>query len=501
MVVISRSVSLCIGVVLVSTAFRASAQIRTYRLTTISMDSSSVYPEAISDAGIVGGSVVASNPRAFRWDSVSGVVTWLSGTNGPPHSSHVEDVGERGHLVGYVQEAASSLRKGAVWIPFSQGPIVVPFAENGRAQVAGKDQIYFNRESIPLIGGRSIYEDPGFVNFFGVSLHTFGEAGGHAAGTAFIGGQNRAFGALEILPSFAGELESIAIGGGDPPGGPTWVAGRVRIGSNWRAATWTVNTNSIDGVLRAPFGNHPNTLVEDANWVFRLGSSPEFTIVGTGTGPLGSEAFSWTEATGFVPLSSRVVGPFAGTPLLTARGMNRFGQIVGTYLDSGGVIRGYVLTPSDLLQISGQLSIRGLSTSAYIRRWGIEVTGNQGGTSTSTNSFGLTDDHSFQCVLPSAGLTPGQIQLDFAPRYCLKRAVPDLQLSEEGVFGFSTQVIPGDLNEDNEVGPGDFSLFAAAFGSQVSDPSFLGPADFDLDEEIGPSDFSVFAGSFGELGD
>lgn len=59
--------------------------------------------------------------------------------------------------------------------------------------------------------------------------------------------------------------------------------------------------------------------------------------------------------------------------------------------------------------------------------------------------------------------------------------------------------IPGDINGDNEVGPADFSLLAAAFGSFVGDPNYNAAADINGDEEVGPADFAILSANFGRL--
>lgn len=60
----------------------------------------------------------------------------------------------------------------------------------------------------------------------------------------------------------------------------------------------------------------------------------------------------------------------------------------------------------------------------------------------------------------------------------------------------ATDFIGGDIDGDNEVGPGDFSMLAMAFLSANGDPNWNTRADLDFDKEIGPGDFSVLAYNF-----
>jgi putative transposon-encoded protein len=61
------------------------------------------------------------------------------------------------------------------------------------------------------------------------------------------------------------------------------------------------------------------------------------------------------------------------------------------------------------------------------------------------------------------------------------------------IAGPAVSVKNGDLDQDTEVGPGDFEAVVAQFGNS-------GDADCDNDGEVGPSDFEIVVGNFG-LGD
>ncbi len=70
-----------------------------------------------------------------------------------------------------------------------------------------------------------------------------------------------------------------------------------------------------------------------------------------------------------------------------------------------------------------------------------------------------------------------------------------------GLTGENVALINGDVSGNNEVGPEDFALLAAAFGSFVGDSNYSAAADLNNDGEVGPADFAILAGSFGEFGD
>jgi hypothetical protein len=61
----------------------------------------------------------------------------------------------------------------------------------------------------------------------------------------------------------------------------------------------------------------------------------------------------------------------------------------------------------------------------------------------------------------------------------------------------SYSLINGDVDGDNEVGPGDFEAVVSAFGLPVGDPSYIPGTDLDGDLEVGPSDFELVVSNFG----
>lgn len=61
----------------------------------------------------------------------------------------------------------------------------------------------------------------------------------------------------------------------------------------------------------------------------------------------------------------------------------------------------------------------------------------------------------------------------------------------------SYSLVNGDVDGDNEVGPGDFEAVVSAFGLPVGDPNYISGSDLDGDLEVGPSDFELVVENFG----
>lgn len=102
--------------------------------------------------------------------------------------------------------------------------------------------------------------------------------------------------------------------------------------------------------------------------------------------------------------------------------------------------------------------------------------------------------------IPASVTSDFSVAIKFGP--FLQRVAPStgtfpLGDTNIGSLDFTT----GDIDGDNEVGPGDFSALAGAFLSANGDPNFVAAADLDADGEVGPGDFSLLALHFLEAGD
>lgn len=106
---------------------------------------------------------------------------------------------------------------------------------------------------------------------------------------------------------------------------------------------------------------------------------------------------------------------------------------------------------------------------------------------------------SFETYLPTTNGIYSARFITGAP--FLNKMISGLSVTGSDISGQSVSMLNGDVNGDNEVGPADFTLLSAAFGSMLGDPPFNASADLNGDDEVGPSDFTILSGSFGELGD
>lgn len=95
----------------------------------------------------------------------------------------------------------------------------------------------------------------------------------------------------------------------------------------------------------------------------------------------------------------------------------------------------------------------------------------------------------------------GTYKLAIKASHWLRKLVSNVVVGRTGPSGVNFSLINGDVNNDNEVGPADFTLLSAAFGTFLGDPGYNAEADLNGDEEVGPADFTILSASFGEIGD
>lgn len=81
----------------------------------------------------------------------------------------------------------------------------------------------------------------------------------------------------------------------------------------------------------------------------------------------------------------------------------------------------------------------------------------------------------------------------------LRSAAENLNLNSN-LTNVNFSEMNGDVDNDNEVGPGDFGALSSAFGSVQGDGNWNEMADLDGDQEVGPSDFGILSSRFGETG-
>lgn len=95
----------------------------------------------------------------------------------------------------------------------------------------------------------------------------------------------------------------------------------------------------------------------------------------------------------------------------------------------------------------------------------------------------------------------GEVTIFAKPSHWLRKNLGIVTINELDVMELTGIFVNGDIDGDNEIGPGDFAALALAFLTAVGDPNFNPDADLDGDGEVGPGDFAIIAENFLLSGD
>ena len=82
----------------------------------------------------------------------------------------------------------------------------------------------------------------------------------------------------------------------------------------------------------------------------------------------------------------------------------------------------------------------------------------------------------------------------------LRKVIQPSLVSDGLAMGFGT-LTNGDVDNDNEVGIGDYSGLSTAFNSFPGDPHWNPNADLNGDDAVDIGDYSILSANYGEVGD
>lgn len=140
--------------------------------------------------------------------------------------------------------------------------------------------------------------------------------------------------------------------------------------------------------------------------------------------------------------------------------------------------------------ITGTLSLQNTAGSGGTESIGYTATS---GANSFSGTVTVADFGSSPYVISVPSGTPaGSYSIKFKGGTFLSKTV-NVIWTGTAIAGPAVSLQNGDVDQDAEVGPGDFEAVVAQFGNS-------GDADCDNDGEVGPSDFEIVVGNFG-LGD
>jgi hypothetical protein len=142
--------------------------------------------------------------------------------------------------------------------------------------------------------------------------------------------------------------------------------------------------------------------------------------------------------------------------------------------------------------VSGIVIFQGLIPAPTGRPVGVQILNPGGATALQSLSTTASATGTFS-VSTTLALGTYDIRIT-SPRF-LSKKLANRNLLGSGLALGSVTLLAGDLDEDNEVGPGDFEVLVSLFGTQST------LADIDGDGEVGPADFELVVQNFGLQGE
>lgn len=164
---------------------------------------------------------------------------------------------------------------------------------------------------------------------------------------------------------------------------------------------------------------------------------------------------------------------------------------------TGGQDVYFMKIPAATLPISGQITLNDFVAS----RAGEPVRYDVSFGANTLQSGTVTLDGSGSYGFDATGFVAGTYSIKFKGRHWLAKQVSMTVNATSGASLVNAALINGDVDDDNEVGPGDFGGLSSAFGTVSGDAAWNANADLDGDGEVGPSDFGILSANFGLSGD
>lgn len=149
---------------------------------------------------------------------------------------------------------------------------------------------------------------------------------------------------------------------------------------------------------------------------------------------------------------------------------------------------------------SGTVNRQGLVGNSNLRPVTMNVYNVGGTTPVESYVLGLSFTQPDSALFSQNFLLGTNVDLEFVAPGFLKKRFNNLPACDADQV-LTVDLINGDVNNDNEVGPGDFTLLSAAFGTSLGDAGYNAAADLNGDDEVGPADFTILSASFGQTGD
>lgn len=117
---------------------------------------------------------------------------------------------------------------------------------------------------------------------------------------------------------------------------------------------------------------------------------------------------------------------------------------------------------------------------------------------TAVVTLGAGGSYSFNAA---SAVTPGNYSVAAKSSHWLRKTVASVGLSAAGATGVNFTLENGDIDDDNEVGIGDYAVLSGSYNTGPGDPNWDPNADLNGDDSVDIGDYSILSANYGDVGD
>lgn len=239
----------------------------------------------------------------------------------------------------------------------------------------------------------------------------------------------------------------------------------------------------------------PDYADSSANGVSGDGS----VVVGSTYGPQGEIATIWTLASGTRSLKTVLESDFGlnltGWSIQNATGINEDGTVVvGTGIQ-GGQLRGWVARMPKPGTVEAAVNLLDFGGDVELQTVVVELRSPGSSTALESHSIPVDSIGMIRFVTPLRG----NYDLAIKGSHWL-RAVHPVNITSTCVTASPFNLLNGDIDNDNEIGIGDYAVLSSSYNSAPGDPNWVVGADLNGDESVDIADYSILSANYGQIG-
>lgn len=277
---------------------------------------------------------------------------------------------------------------------------------------------------------------------------------------------------------------------GAPPGWHTFaqLPGIFRPSGDWNIR---VTYESLNGV-------QINSQPQDQNVV--LGQPAIFSVGATGPGQL---SYQWYKGTQQLNNGGGIFGAQTDTLFIYPTQQSHAGTyrcVVSNSCGSATSNDAQLTFQGQQIQVTGTVALGDYLGPVAGRVAEIQIRNVGGGTPLQTANVVLNSSGQYTMTLNS-GINAGTYDFYAKGSHWLRRKRASVNVPAGGASGVDFSLINGDINNDNEIGIGDYSMLSASYNLFLGDPGYNAQADLNGDDEVGISDYAILSSNYGQFGD